>query len=234
MQALLTIPVHNESETIENVISSFIKISESLGLLMDVQVIDDNSTDGTSELVRQMGITVHRVINGTGLADAFRTEMIYALATKADYFIHVDGDGQHLASDLPAFLEKMFAGDPLILGNRLHTKPPGMSEVRFDANILLSRIVSSLAAQPISDSQTGYRVIRRDVAESCKIMGSYTYTQEQILRASHNGYIISEVPINVNERTSGASRLVKSPITYLSRVFRDLENIVETLGCDFQ
>jgi glycosyltransferase involved in cell wall biosynthesis len=230
MEILLTIPAHNECRTIRNVIYEFREESKKLGITMGIQVIDDNSTDGTAEIVRGMGIKLYHVMNGSGLAEAFRTEMVHALHTSADYFIHVDGDGQHCASDMGAFLERMLRGEPLILGNRLHQKPDGMSDIKFDANVFLSRVVSSLCGQVIHDSQTGYRAFRRDVAESFRICGTFTYTQEQIRKAAYHGFQISEVPVHIAARIDGDSRLVKNPIYYLSRAFRDIETVLEAIG----
>lgn len=222
-------PAHNEEATIETVISQFMAEADGLGLSFKVQVIDDHSTDNTRHLVEQMGIPVYHVRHETGLASAFRTEIEAALSSEADYFIHVDADGQHRAEDLSLFLSKVSEGYDLILGNRLHVLPVNMSELRYEGNILLSKIISLLAGQVICDSQTGFRIISRRVAETCQIKSSYTYTQEQIVRASHAGFRIAEVPIFIGPRLAGQSRLMRSPFHYLARVFEDLERLAAEL-----
>jgi hypothetical protein len=82
-----------------------------------------------------------------------------------------------------------------------------------------------LSGDKISDSQTGYRAIRRLLAESIHISSAFTYTQEQIIRAKHKGFKIGEVSITPRRRISGGSRLVKNPFHYLKHAFSDLEKL---------
>ena len=232
MRILFTVPTHNEADAIEYVVGSFLREAHVLGLDASAQVIDDHSSDDTVARVRRMGVPVHELRDEHGLAAAFRLEMQRAIETSADYFVHIDGDGQHRATDLSKFLPAMASGFDLILGNRLHVRPEGMTDIRYDANLLLSRIVGSIIGRPISDSQTGFRAIRRRVAETFTTRGEFTYTQEQIIRAFHHGLALAEVPIAVQERTFGPSRLVKSPVHYLARAFQDIERTVDSLQRD--
>lgn len=229
MVYLLTIPARNESRTIERVLTDFSAEAKRLGIDLDMQVVDDNSTDQTAQVVERLGVRVIRCEGGPGLANAFRTEMSAGLSTKADFFVHTDADGQYLAKDLEALIEPLSTGYDLVLGNRLHHQPPGMSEMRYEGNKMLSMVVSKLVRQNLADTQTGYRAFRRCVAENCAISGDYTYTQEQILRAGAAGYRICEVPIENRPRGAGTSRLMRTPFHYLSAVALDIEKIVAEL-----
>jgi hypothetical protein len=177
-----------------------------------------------------MGVRIYRLLGEKGLASAFRKEMQLALAGDSDVFIHVDADGQHDAKHLETFLQKIAEGYDLVLGNRLHARPSNMPEIHLHSNIFLSRIVSLLAGQPISDSQTGFRGISRALAQDIIISSKFTYTQEQIIRCAHQKFKIAEVPIIQKPRNHGVSRLVKNPFNYLKMVFGDLEALSVELG----
>ena len=86
-------------------------------------------------------------------------------------------------------------------------------------------MLSIVTGVTISDSQTGYRVMKRSVIDSVGIKSKFTYTQEQIIRAAHMGFRIGEVPINARQRAYGASRLVKNPFYYLKNAFSDIESL---------
>jgi glycosyltransferase involved in cell wall biosynthesis len=229
---LISMSAKNEFESVGQVINEFRKDCSRLGIKSRFQVIDDHSTDGTAELVKKMDIHCFQVEEGTGISAAFRTEVRYALQTDMDYMIHVDADGQHLASDLHLFIEKAAEGYELITGNRLHTKPVNMSELWFSGNEVLSKLVSAMARQRIYDSQTGYRAIEKKVLENCPVLSEYAYTQEQIIRAIYGGYRYCEVPITMGERRSGVSRHVRNPFDYLALVSRDLEIVAKDLRPD--
>jgi hypothetical protein len=226
MRYLLTMSARNEGDTIASVISEFLKEANKLNISLNIHVIDDNSRDKPYSIVRDLGIPVFS-IDGHGLAESFKKEIEIALMTDADYFIHIDADGQHSSADLINFIIKISEGYDLVLGNRLHIRPIGMSIFRYYGNIFFSKIVSILANKVISDSQTGYRLMHRDLAKSCMcITSKFTYTQEQIIRAAINNFRIGEVPIVARPRKNGKSRLVKNPFYYLFRVFIDLKNLV--------
>lgn len=236
MKYLLSIPAKNEQNTILKVISDFQQNAKNLGLALDVHVVDDNSVDKTAILAHQSGAKVFSICKPElgGLANVFRREIIEFLSGDYDILIHVDADGQYSAKEMVIFLEEMARGSDLVLGNRLWERPSGMSEMRYDGNLFLSRLVSNICDSKIHDSQTGYRAFTRMVAETCIITSQFTYTQEQIIRASYNRLKISQIPIqfNAREKQAGKSRLMRNAFHYLSEVSRDLEAVVANLGLD--
>jgi len=230
MRFLLTIPARNEESTIAEVIGEYMEEASRLGIQLSVQVVDDGSTDNTVEIIRNINVPVCHVENSSGLAEIFRKEMELALKGDADVFIHADADGQHSAKDLHLLINKLSEGFDLVLGSRMHGRPLGMPDIHYAANILLSEIVSILSGQRISDSQTGYRAIRRRVAEFVRISSSFTYTQEQIIRAARAGFKVCEVSITARPRRCGVSRLVRNPFHYLKHAFSDLEDLSRELS----
>jgi hypothetical protein len=80
----------------------------------------------------------------------------------------------------------------------------------------------------ITDAQTGFRAIKREVLEQIILSGDYTYTQEMIIRASAEGFYIIDVPVDFYERKHGKSRLIRDPAEYglntsmtMLRAYRD-------------
>ena len=80
----------------------------------------------------------------------------------------------------------------------------------------------------VSDSQTGYRAIKREIFEHITLTADYTYTQEMIIRAAAEGFFITDVPVNFYKRKDGKSRLIRDPAEYglnnamtMLRAYRD-------------
>jgi hypothetical protein len=150
---------------------------------------------------------------------AFRLGMRAAVAAGADIVVHVDADGQYLPSDLRPLMIPVIRGDQdLIIGNRLRSKPACMTGCRYVQNSLLSKVVSILAGCQIPDSQCGFRVLSREVAECDTLTNNFTYTQDQCLEVARRGFRIGSVPIGFVARQQGRSRLVKSAWNYGRRV----------------
>lgn len=228
----MTIPARNEEESICCVIKCFQDKASVMGINLMIQVVDDRSTDNTANLASSMGCNVRSIKNSSGLADTFRAEIDFALQTDADIIIHVDADGQYLADDLFELIGKIHEGYDLVLGNRLSQRPEGMSQLRYDGNVWISSVISEVVNFKISDSQTGYRVFTRELADRVKIKSLYTYTQEQILRSAFYGYGIAEVPIKFVPRRFGYSRLMNSPFHYLASIWTDIDSVVNELYFD--
>ena len=146
------IPAYNEVRTLRAVV---------LGVIAEIDlviVVDDGSTDGTYEEIRDLPVNFIRHKKNQGksrsLADGFRA----ALVSGAEVVVTLDGDGQHRPQDIPALLsesEKYPAS--FIIGSRLHEKE-NIPLVRYCANRFANFWISWAAGYPISDSQSGFRV----------------------------------------------------------------------------
>jgi glycosyltransferase involved in cell wall biosynthesis len=89
--------------------------------LEPVVVIDDGSSDGTGDVARAVGATVLRHEVNRGKGGALKTGFAWALENGFDGVVTLDADGQHLASEIPKFLEERAAsGADLIIGGRSH------------------------------------------------------------------------------------------------------------------
>ena len=108
---VLVIPAFNESYTIGEVVSSCKKIA-------DVIVVDDGSSDSTSEIASNMGATVIRHVKNLGYESAIETGLRTGLQSGYLYAITLDGDGQHPIEYINGVYKKLISGDEIVCGAR--------------------------------------------------------------------------------------------------------------------
>jgi len=185
------IPTYNESAAIAGLVKSI------CALKLDVVVIDDGSKDDTAQLARQNGALVlaNQVNMGKGacLVKGFN----YVLEHGYDAVITVDGDGQHLPSEIPNFI-KAAENCPecgIIVGNRM-LKRGEMPFIRVLTNKGMSLFISGIAGQRIPDTQCGFRFIRRTVLEKVILKTTKYETESEILvGAARCGLKILSIPV---------------------------------------
>lgn len=230
MRIFVTIPAYNEEKHVAGVVEEVKRVMDSEKYRYEILVVDDGSRDRTAERARKAGaIVVSHPIN-MGLAEAFRTEMKECMKRGADVIVHIDADGQYRAEEIPLLLKKIEEGYDLVLGSRFKGWIEEMPLIKRMGNRAFSRVISQITRQRISDGQTGFRAFTRKVAE-IEITSTYTYTQEQIIRAAKAKLRIAEVPVHFGKRGKKTrSRLMRGPIDYamkagvnLVRVYRDYE-----------
>jgi len=194
MRTLVIIPCKNLEAEVGNVVRGV----TALGLGLDAVVINDGSTDGTTAAAEAAGAHVleHEVNLGKGAA--LKTGFEYAIEKGYDAVITMDGDGQHDPAAIPDFLEAAKERDAdIVIGTRMHAVGE-MPKLRVWTNRTTSRIVSILAGQGISDSQSGYRLIKVRVLKD--VVGSFVTTRydtesELLIRACKRGYGTGAVAI---------------------------------------
>ncbi|MBI2671175.1 glycosyltransferase family 2 protein [Candidatus Woesearchaeota archaeon] len=231
MRIIITIPAHNEEKNIGKVIES---IKSVMGLTKyknqyKILVVNDGSKDRTAEIAKGHGAIVYSHPYNYGLAETFRTEIQKCLELKADVILHIDADGQYLASEIPTLLKEIENGYDLVLGSRFMGIIEEMPTLKRLGNIAFSKVISNITNFKITDCQTGFRAFTKDIATGVPVISTHTYTQEQIIRAIKQKYKIKEVPVYFARRY-GKSRLIKNPIEYaikawinILRVYRDYE-----------
>lgn len=160
-----------------------------------VIVVDDGSHDETCAQAQEAGAVCLRHPENRGKGAALRTGFGEASRLGWDGVITVDADGQHDPAALPRFLhEHNRSGAQIIIGTR--KREGGMPLARRMSNRLSSLVVTRLAGVPVPDSQSGYRLIAREVWESVPISADrYDMESELVIRAARRGFVISSVPI---------------------------------------
>lgn len=207
------IPAFNEERSIGEV------VSKSLKYLDYVIVINDGSKDKTAEKAIEAGAYVFNHDMNKGLGISVKDGFKEALRLEADIILTIDADGQYDADEIPKLLtiaEKKEAD--IVLGSRFLGTIEEMGPIKKLGNKVFTWCVNRFAGLHLTDSQTGFRAIRKEVLLEVPITSDYTYTQELIIRASEEGFRILEVPVKFLKRRYGKSKLISDPADYALRI----------------
>jgi glycosyltransferase involved in cell wall biosynthesis len=187
------IPAYFEAAHIGEVVR---RVARELDLVL---VVDDGSSDSTAEIARTAGAEVIRHELNRGKGAAIKTGLgALQQREQIEYVALLDGDGQHVPEEIPAFLETANATRaPLVLGNRM-TDLEEMPLVRKMTNRYMSWQISQLCGQPIPDSQCGFRLLRADLlpALTAAASNNYDFETEMLVIASRAGHRIAPVPVS--------------------------------------
>ena len=181
-------------------------------------VIDDGSTDATSEVARRCGVdhVVRHPVN-LGLARAFTTGIEAGLRAGADVIVNTDADNQYCAADIPKLVAPILDGRAqIVIGARPIETIDTFSPLKKLLQRVGSWIVRLASGADIPDAPSGFRAYHRDAAIKLYVLNSYTYTLETIIQAGRKGVRMTSVPIRVNGETR-PSRLVRGIFNYVSR-----------------
>lgn len=211
MKTLVIIPTFNEADTVLSTINSLLTELPQVNVL----VVDDNSPDGTAQLVSEAGKSDARInllsrIAKQGLGPAYLEGFAWAFSNGYDLIVEMDADGSHQAKDLASMLSA--DGADLVIGSRW---VPGGAVLNWPwSRKLISRVGNIYARlmlrTSISDMTSGFRVYRAPflkklIAEPVSSQG-YSFQVELAYRAEKLGVVV-EKPITFVERTSGKSKM---------------------------
>jgi glycosyltransferase involved in cell wall biosynthesis len=222
VRTLVVIPSKDLESTVGDVVSSTL----ALDLELDVLVVDDGSTDGTSSAARRAGAEVVRHTKNLGKGAALKTGFDYAIERGYEAVVTMDGDGQHDPQAITCFLDALeLCGADIVVGSRMHAVGD-MPGIRIWTNRTTSRIVSLLARQEIPDSQSGFRIIRTRLLEAVSgslVTTRYDTESELLIRAGRRGFRVAAVPIR-SIYTGGVSHInpVVDTLRFLRLVGRSL------------
>ncbi len=219
MNAIVVIPTYNEAQNIENLIDRI--LFQGIRNL-DILVVDDNSPDGTAEIVTNISRCETTVFllkrpAKAGLGTAYVAGFKYALERNYNYIFEMDADFSHDPDDIPNFLEAIKEYD-LVIGSRYKT---GVNVINWP----ITRLVLSVGANkytqiitglPINDCTGGYKCFRREVLEAIDLdkiaSDGYSFQIEMNFKAWKKGFRIGEIPIVFTDREAGSSKMSKKII----------------------
>jgi dolichol-phosphate mannosyltransferase len=218
MRAIVVIPTYNERENIERLIKEVLSISP----ILDILVVDDNSPDGTGEIVEKISkeeprVKVMRRPAKMGLGSAYVDGFKYALQGNYDFIIQMDADFSHSPQDISRFLDLIQHYD-VVIGSRY---TDGVSVVNWPITRLLLSYIANLYARivtgvPIKDLTGGFKCFKRKVLESIKldkiVSDGYAFQIEMNVLAWRRGFKMVEIPIIFVERRAGSSKMSKKII----------------------
>lgn len=175
LKLCVIVPAYMEQRKISDVVKRILKYARH------VIVIDDGSTDRTSEEAAAAGATVLRCERNIGKGAALNTGFNYARENDFDCLITMDADGQHDPADIPRFTEAYVrTGIPVLIGNRMGD-PGNMPFFRICTNRLMSWYLSRTMKQYVPDTQCGFRLYRCDVIPFIATEAEHFAAESEIL-----------------------------------------------------
>jgi len=211
--SLLLIPTYNEALNIQTLINEIRSSFPALQIL----VIDDNSSDGTAEIIKQLIVNDNKIEllsrpEKTGLGNAYRAGFAWGLERNFEYFIEMDADHSHRVADLEKLLGQADKYD-LTIGSRWIKGGQIIGWAKHRE--ILSRFGSGysriLLGLKVRDCTSGFRVFSRKAIEVICLgnieSNGYGFQVETLYRLHEAGLPVGEVPITFVERREGVSKM---------------------------
>lgn len=219
----LLIPALNERAAIRGVVES------ALAMLPELILVDDGSTDGTAEQVADLpGVTVLRHETPRGKGEALRAGFRHALAQGYDAVLTMDGDGQHIAADIPRLLA-VAAQYPehIVIGARLINREQQPGYRRW-ANNFADWGIGWACGQRLVDTQSGQRYYPRAALELADIATEgFVFESEILIEANwRKGLRVASVPIASRYHGEFRASHFKAVPDFLRITFRVIGKIV--------
>jgi len=188
------VPVYNEEEVIEKVLSELIASDYK------VIAIDDGSTDRSHEIARKMNCVLLKHPSNFGQGAALQTGISFArLNPKIEYFVTFDSDGQHQVSDIKYVLQPLLNDETdFVFGTRFQddkTKFPFLKRIVLKAAVKYTQLSTGVS---ITDTHNGFRAFNIKAANKINLnFSGMTHASEFVEKAGQSGLRIKEVPVHI-------------------------------------
>lgn len=203
MKISIVIPVYNEFLTLPLVLRRVLDAPLPAGCEKEVVVVDDGSTDGTTELLQEFRssplIVIHHSVVNFGKGAAVRVGIAKA---RGDIILIQDGDLEYDPNDYPKLIEPLLAGTTdVVYGSRFLASMKGMKRTNWLANKILTCASNVLFRAHITDEATAYKAFRAEVVRTIQLRClRFEFCPEVTAKLCRTGHRIHEVPISYNPR----------------------------------
>jgi dolichol-phosphate mannosyltransferase len=197
----IIIPVYNEVNVLPMVLDRVMKAPLPTGCHQEIIIVDDGSTDGTTELLDRYKdlVMVHHSVENFGKGAAIRIGIRKATG---DIVLIQDGDLEYDPNDYLAVLQPIVDGQAsVVYGSRFQGKLEGMKFANWLANKILTLTTNILYGCRITDEATAYKAFRIDVLRAMRLRClRFEFCPEVTAKVRRLGHHIHEVPIRYNAR----------------------------------
>jgi len=212
---LFFLPAHDEAEVIGSVLARM--PDEVRGHEVLPIVVDDGSSDATAAVARAHGVEVESFGRNRGLGAAVRRGLELGREHGAVAVAFCDADDEYDPAELDRLVAPILeCTADYVVGSRFAGGARKMRPHREVGNRLLTVALRWLTGIPVTDGQSGYRVLSAEAAAAAEVIHDYNYAQVLTIDVVAKGFRYAEVPIAYRFRTTGRS-FVRLP-TYLRNV----------------
>ena len=207
------VPTYEEFENLKLLIPLLHQVLQ--GREHEIVVVDDNSQDGTRELVESLsagipGLTLLNKEKKEGIGAALRVGYDRG---RHDVLLSLDADLSFDVEEIPKLLRQVEAGDDLVLGCRhygggSYDAPTLKVKAKYLLSSLGNRVVRKITGLPLHDYSANFRAIRRTVWRAIETQDrTNSLLLEMILKVAYGGYRVTELPVRFKDRRFGRSKL---------------------------
>jgi glycosyltransferase involved in cell wall biosynthesis len=202
----IIMPALNEEKTVGKLVSEASSLMSSHHIPFEVIVVDDSSSDRTYGEALRCGAIVLRNDRTSGKGCCLRRGLEKA---RGDLIVTIDSDGEHLPKDIIRLLGHALGGVDVVCGSRfLNGSSNFTSRIHLVGNQIFNIVILILTGKRVTDSQTGFRVLKRKVIDTLRLESDgFEIETEITVKSLRNGFSFKEVPININRREYGISRV---------------------------
>lgn len=199
----IVIPALNEREALPELLAEIQETCDATGICWEVIVVDDGSTDGSFELLEQLGRrqpTIHCVKLRRNFGKSKALSIGFDHASGASV-VTIDGDGQDDPADIPALLAQLENGADLVSGWKRNRRDPLSRRL---ASKIFNWVTGRLTGVSMHDMNCGLKAYRGECARSLEVYGElHRYIP---VLAAQQGWHVMEMPVNHRPRRHGRSR----------------------------
>ncbi|MEG3639642.1 glycosyltransferase family 2 protein [Magnetococcus sp. PR-3] len=214
---LIAVPCYNESAELGAVLDRMPQSLEGVDQI-SLLVVDDGSSDQTSQVAADHGASVIRHHTNMGLGIAFQTILKEALERDVDAVVTMDGDGQFNPDDIPKLLGVLVKEQAaMVTASRFkdaNMLPTNIPAAKLKGNRMMSWLINRLTGASFYDVSCGFRAYSREAILHLNLHGRFTYTQEVFLDILSKRLKIVEVPVQVIYKDGRRSRMAHSLVRY--------------------